>query len=108
MSALFHPYLCGRKAAEWLIAMKTKMPFILLLLMSIVGLLYVVIWKDAALSGVLLSLSYSFFSIAMLCKYSLSEKVKNSIRVLVNAFSYASAAFVLISLWYNFGYVLTH
>ena len=24
MSALFHPYLCGRKAAEWLITMKTK------------------------------------------------------------------------------------
>lgn len=22
MSALFHPYLCGRKAAEWLITMK--------------------------------------------------------------------------------------
>ncbi len=88
--------------------MKAKMPFIFLLLMSIVSLLYVVIWKDAALSGVLLSLSFSFLSIAMLCKYSLSEKTKNSICVLVNIFLYASAAFAFFSIWYNFGYVLTH
>ena len=28
MSARFHPYLCGRNAAEWLIYMENMMPYL--------------------------------------------------------------------------------
>ena len=39
MSALFHPYLCGRNAAEWLITMKRKLSDLLLALLLCLVLL---------------------------------------------------------------------
>ena len=45
MSALFHPYLCGRKAAEWLINMK-KVVSLLLTLVLMVGLLSTAVFAE--------------------------------------------------------------
>lgn len=60
MSAYFHSYLCGRKAAEWLIIMRVMISIILMVIAAVVGFFFGAGMNEAMGGAILLSMITGF------------------------------------------------
>ena len=84
-------------------SMRKNIPFFVMLVTGIAGLLYAVCAKGAAmLPEILLSTSLIVLSGALICKNSLENKAGKKTLAVINIFFYLSAALMLATVWYGF------
>lgn len=86
--------------------MKKTIPFIVLLILSIGGIIFDILFKDSMLSGLLLSSAFILLSIAFIWNNALPQNASKKVRAVAKVFCYITAAFALFSVWYNFYVVL--
>ena len=101
MSARFHPYLCGRNAAEWLIDMKILKGLLMIITAPVILVLTLFVWLCMGLiyiSGLvlgLLSMVIALLGVAVLLTYSL----QNGLILLVMAFLISPMGLPLAAIW---------